>query len=170
MDRPSFTSQELENMNDWPIYSKRPLEISPEKWAIAIESEIIAEICEYYDFIERLKFGKPKRNYDSQRNMIILALKTIYFEKCPTIFVDKHGNIYVYQVYGNGFILPQFTEDGYLGFIGNGNVCVITPESNNVLLAIYYNIDTKEKRIHNISKNDMDTSLANNERIKLEHF
>jgi hypothetical protein len=170
MCRQSLTLQELENMDDWPIYFKRPFEIPPEKWAFAIENEIKTEISEHYDFIERLKFGKPKENYDCQRNMITLALETISFEKCPKIIVDEHGNIYIYQVYGNGNILPQFAENGYFSFIGNGNICVITPESNNVLLIIYYNIDTNEKKTHSISKYNMDILLANNERMKLEYF
>jgi hypothetical protein len=162
----NFTVDEPTEVENWNLFGKKPDEISMEKWQLAIGSDVIEE---HFGFYENLPNGiKNQRRYNNQRGLILKALKAIEFERRPNVKTDKHGNIYVYFAYGkNGLLIPGLDSQGYLGFFGGGNVCILFAQTNNILKVIYSKVNTRDAVIQTISAREINMAIENNYRIKL---
>jgi len=162
--QPAFTIDELNGAENWNLCGKKPTEVSMGKWQLAIELDVMEE---YFGSHKHFPDEKAQERYNNQKGLIIKALKAIEFQTRPDVRTDKQGNIFVYWGYGeNYWLVPSFDLQGDFGFIGNGNVCVLFAESNN-LIVMHNKIKTEDAVIKTISWDEIDVAIKNNDRIKL---
>jgi hypothetical protein len=163
----------IEEMENWNIWGKRPENVLPKNWSFAIENELTEEISWRWKSWSHNKLTKNAvKRYNWQMPIILDALKALNFEKCPDVRPDLQGNVYLILAHGpeHGAFIATCSQNGELGFVGGGCIYVITPETKNTLAVIDYNITTKEGTKQCISIDTLENAISENRRIELPIF
>jgi hypothetical protein len=164
---------DIVEMKDWNIWAKKPENVLPEDWSSAIENELVEEISwRWNSWSNKTLSKKATEKYNWQIPIILNALKAFDFERCPDVRPDLHGNIYLILAHGpeHGAFIATCSTNGTLEFVGGGCTYVMTPQDENTLAVIDYNIATKNGVKQCISTAILENAISENKRIKFPVF
>lgn len=156
-----------ENENKgWSVHGHKPDDLDERIWSGAIEYEVLSE---WFDFFNLEKLNrKARKNFDRQKTIILKSLKAIFFDICPKAAFDQSGQIYLFYPYSEYSVFIHTLANGELGFVGNGTVCILTPQNENSLCVSYYNLNHNFRITKEISMAKMDDAIKNDYLIKME--